>query len=122
MAKKRAMPRFTPAPDALVRRFNDAIAGVEGVQTRKMFGYPAAFLNGNMFTGLFRGSMIIRLDESDRQSLMKTGGQPFEPMSGRPMREYVVVPAKVIENARDVGRWLERSASYVATLKPKKKK
>src|SRR5437016_8744295 len=87
------MPKFGPAPDALVRRFNDAIAPLDSVQSRKM---SAAFRNGNMFAGLFQDSMILRLGEADRLALSKRGGRPFEPMPGRPMREYVVVPAKVV--------------------------
>ena len=47
---KRGMPKWTKAPDALVALFGDAIKGLPGVEARKMFGYPAAFVNGNMFS------------------------------------------------------------------------
>lgn len=32
-----------------------------------MFGHPAAFVNGNMFAGLVKEKMILRLDESDSE-------------------------------------------------------
>ena len=32
----------------------------------KMSGYPCAFVNGNLFTGLFKQSTIFRLSSSDR--------------------------------------------------------
>jgi hypothetical protein len=32
-----------------------------------MFGYPAAFVNSNMFMGLFQESMLIRLPEKCRE-------------------------------------------------------
>ena len=115
------MPKFGPAPDALVRRFNDAIAPLDSVQSRKMFGYPAAFRNGNMFAGLFQDSMILRLAEADRLALSKRG-RPFEPMPGRPMREYVVVPAKVVGDPAELQTLIEKSAAFAASLKPKPKK
>ena len=87
-----------------------------------MFGYPAAFRNGNMFAGLFQDSMILRLGEADRLALSKRGGRPFEPMPGRPMREYVVVPAKVVGDPAELQTLIEKSAAFAASLKPKPKK
>ena len=114
------MPKFGPAPEALVRRFGDAVASLDEAQTRKMFGYPAAFLNGNMFAGLFQDSMILRLGRDDRDRLIARGGRPFEPMPGRPMREYLVVPAPIVSDARELREWLGKSAAYARGLPPKK--
>ena len=38
-------------------------AGMEGIDCEKrlMFGYPAYFINSNMFSGLFQASVFIRL-------------------------------------------------------------
>ena len=116
------MPKFGPAPEALVRRFNEAIKPLDSVQSRKMFGYPAAFRNGNMFAGLFQDAMILRLGEADRLALSKRGGRAFEPMPGRPMREYVVVPAKLVADAAELQQWIEKSAAFAATLEPKPKR
>ena len=38
-------PWRTSPPD-LIERFHEAVAGIEGVDVRKMFGYPAAFVGG----------------------------------------------------------------------------
>ncbi len=35
------------APPELIDRFAAAVAGVEGLEQRQMFGYPAAFMRGN---------------------------------------------------------------------------
>ena len=56
---------------------------------RKMFGYPAAFANGNLFIGLHQNDFIMRLSEKDRARLCRIRRTGFEPMKGRPMREYV---------------------------------
>ena len=38
-----------------------AARSLRGVEQRKMFGYPALFVRGNMFAGLVRDTMILRL-------------------------------------------------------------
>jgi hypothetical protein len=60
------MPGTNPwgrAPAAQVARFHEAVAGIEGVEVRKMFGYPAAFIGGNMTARLRQESVMIRLSE-----------------------------------------------------------
>jgi len=121
MARKRPMPKFTPAPEALVRRFTDAVGAMRGVESRKMFSYPAAFVHGNMFSGLFQDAMILKLPEADRRSLAERGGRPFEPMPGRVMGEFVVVPPALLADPGELASWLGRARMYVATLPPKVK-
>jgi len=62
------------------------------VTLRPMFGNLAAFVNGNMFAGLFGEDLFVRLSEDDSAGVRKQGGRDFEPMPGRAMRGYVTVP------------------------------
>jgi TfoX/Sxy family transcriptional regulator of competence genes len=128
MAETGTKPKMTweHAPETLVQTFMSAVHFLPGVQVRKMFGYPCAFFQGQMFTGLHQSSMILRLADADRAEFLKiNGAASFEPMPGRPMREYVVVPAAVLEKAEILDFWLERSFKYAASLPlkaPRKKK
>ena len=88
-------------------------------QMRQMFGYPAAFVNGNMFMGLHEENMIVRLPENTRSELMDKGGRAFEPMPGRPMREYVVVPSSVLSDENALMRWVKKAFEYGLSLPPK---
>ena len=116
----RAMPKWSKAPEALVAQFERAIEAIPGVQTKKMFGYPAAFVNGNMFSGLFQTSMILRLSESDRAACASQyDAQPFEPMPGRPMREYIVLPDEIVRSPKALVVWLRKGHAYAARLPPK---
>ena len=118
--KKRQMPQFTKAPESLVALFARATAAMPGVEPRKMFGYPAAFVNGNMFSGLFQSSMVLRLSESDRARCAREfGAKPFEPMPGRPMREYVAVPEALLRSPKLLDAWLHKSHGHAAALPPK---
>jgi TfoX/Sxy family transcriptional regulator of competence genes len=114
-----AMPKWRPSPPALARRFEAAVAGWAGVTVRKMFGYPAGFSRGHMFGGLFAESVVVRLSPAEREELHAAGGRRFEPMPGRPMREYVVLPSRIVESDAELGRWLERGRTYVSSLPPK---
>src|SRR5262249_61312002 len=93
---KPSMPKWRPAPAALVARFTRAVADLPKIENRNMFRYPAIFLHGNMVAGLFQDAMIVRLSEDDRDALAAIpGAARFEPMPGRPMREDMVLPASI---------------------------
>jgi TfoX/Sxy family transcriptional regulator of competence genes len=106
------------SPD-LVERFGGAVAGIEGLETRKMFGYPAGFIGGNMVSGLHQESWIVRLPEEVRRERLEAGWTTFEPMAGRPMREYLALPDEVAGDPDAARQWVERAADYVRALPPK---
>ena len=47
-----------PSPPELIERLARLAAAIAGVEQRKMFGYPALFLNGNMVAGLFGNAVV----------------------------------------------------------------
>src|SRR5437899_9939367 len=62
------------------------------VTLRPMFGQMSAFVNGNMFCGIFGEELMVRLPEDEIAKVKKQGGRDFEPMAGHKMGGYVVVP------------------------------
>jgi hypothetical protein len=75
----------------------DEIAGdlaARNVVAGQMFGMPTLKADGKAIGGLTDEGMVFKLpDESAReQALSFEGAHLFEPMAGRPMREWVVVP------------------------------
>ena len=91
---------------------------------RKMFGSPTWFVNNNMFCGVFEDSLFFRLSESDRDELLAGYDEvsQFEPLAGRKMREYVVLPDHLCNDPEFFGNWVERSYRFVSSLPPKKPK
>jgi len=119
-SRPKSMPKWRPAPASLIQQFAGAVERIPSVEQRKMFGYPAAFLNGNMFAGLFQDHVVVRLSVEDRAELGRTAGaRPFEPMPGRPMREYLVVPEAVVDSVTELPEWLERARRFAASLPAK---
>jgi hypothetical protein len=107
------------SPQDLQERFAAAAAGVDGMEQRQMFGYPAAFIGGNLTTSLHRESWIVRLPDDERQECLDAGWSTFEPMPGRPMRGYVAMPDEIAADPDQARAWVERAAAYVRTLPPK---
>jgi TfoX/Sxy family transcriptional regulator of competence genes len=120
MPDKTPMPTFDKSPAELVDRFTGVLATRPEATTRKTFGYPAAYVNGNMTTGLHQANWFVRLSELDTTELITAGGGPFEPMVGRPMRGYTVLPADVRDDPEEAGRWVDLAIAHVASLPPKK--
>jgi TfoX/Sxy family transcriptional regulator of competence genes len=114
---------WSKSPPELVERFEETMSGIPGTSLRKMFGYPAAFAaNGHMCTGLHQDRWVIRLPDDARAELADAGGTPFEPMPGRPMREYLVIPQPILDDAAQLQAWLERSLAYTEALPAKAKR
>lgn len=112
------------SPDWLVDAFDGLVPQDDSrVERRKMFGYPCAFANGNMFMGLHEDRLVLRLPEEAREELRsRHGATPFEPFEGRSMREYSVVPRELIENPAELAEWIQRSADYAASVVKRSKK
>lgn len=92
------------------------------VEIKPMFGNVAAFVNGNMFMGLFGSDVGVRLTENDRSSLLDVeGAGPFGPEE-RPMGEYVALPHGWRDDAERTADWCQRALEHVAALPPKQKK
>lgn len=108
------------APPELVALWEEVAPAAPGVERRKMFGYPAAFVNGNMFAGFHQDALVLRLPEDLLAEFMtQSRARFFEPMPGRPMKGYAVAPAELLANKAVISRWLERSFEAAAKLPAK---
>ncbi len=115
--------KWQKAPRELIDFFAEAMKYLPEAEPRKMFGYPCAFANGQMFTGLFEDTMFLRLSDTDREAFRTLeGARPFEPVAGRPMREYTVIPAAMLHDLPTLDAWLARSFNYAKSLPTKEKK
>jgi TfoX/Sxy family transcriptional regulator of competence genes len=112
-----------PRPSAAARdAFQALIPDDPAVAARPMFGNLAAFVNGNMFTGLFGEDLFVRVSEDDRGKLLKEGGADFSPMPGRAMKGYVALPSGWQKRTDATRAWITRSLAYARALPPKSPK
>lgn len=117
------MPTFRKSPPELVARFDELALLAGDADRKQMFGYPACMLRGNMFMGLHEDSLILRLADTDRAEFLgRYDSGLFEPMPGRPMRQYVVVPPSLVYDDGAITEWVRRSRAYAEQLPAKKPK
>jgi len=115
--------KFKKANEGLCDLLEETMASFE-CQKRRMFGSPVWFVNGNMVTGVHQDDIFIRLSLKDREKLLSESDEasPFEPLEGRIMKEYVVIPNSIYDDPESFDEWLNKSFQYVSSLPPKKKK
>ncbi|HSS94473.1 MAG TPA: TfoX/Sxy family protein [Candidatus Dormibacteraeota bacterium] len=89
------------------------------VTLRPMFGNLSAFVNGNMFAGLFGEDLFVRLPDKEADAIRKQGGRDFAPMAGHVMKGYVTVPETWRSKIPATKGWIAASLAFARTLPPK---
>ena len=112
--------KMKPASKEWTDAFDKALEGNTDVERKKMFGYPAIFVNGNMAAGLHSSGLVLRLNEGDRDALRKKGGVPFEPMKGRVMTGFMVAPQDYVSKNAELRKWLAKSIEHARSMPAKK--
>jgi TfoX/Sxy family transcriptional regulator of competence genes len=106
--------------DEAKAHFRSLVKDAPGVEVKPMFGSLGAFVNGNMFAGLFGPNVGVKLDAAGLEELgALPGSGPFGPQ-GRPMGGYLSLPPELDDTEQSA--WLDRARDHVATLPPKVRK
>src|ERR1700736_1094620 len=113
---KGSLPKPTEqAKAAFTKLVPDELA----ITMRPMFGNLSAFVNGNMFAGLFGEDLFVRLPDEQATPIRKQGGRDFEPMPGRAMKGYVVVPTTWRSKPAAAEAWIAASLTFARGLPSK---
>lgn len=111
------MPKHSDEDKA---RFRAMVKEAPGVEVKPMFGSLGAFVNGNMFAGLFGTDVGVKLDPAGLEELRALPGSgPFGPEE-RPMGGYLSLPQDLSDDEQTA--WVDRAREHVAALPPKVKK
>ncbi|HEV8564733.1 MAG TPA: hypothetical protein VGR41_07445 [Actinomycetota bacterium] len=110
-ARSPSMPKVGPKT---VERF-DLLAETfvaRGVTRSQMFGMPVLKAGDKVFAGTFGDAMTFKLGPDDlERARALTGVESFEPMKGRPMKEWVLVPLVHANRWSDLA---ERAFAYLS--------
>lgn len=112
--------KATPAaPADRVASYERLVAALPEVD-RKGASMPYTSVNGNMFSYLdASGSMAMRLSAVDRAAFIERFGATLHEAYGIVQKEYVTVPAAVLEDTERLLPYFRSSYAYALTLKPK---
>ncbi|SRR5579872_1894641 len=119
---KRAAPTWEKSSLQLVAFFEKVAPNGTGIVHRKMFGYPACFLHGNLFVGLHKQSLLFRLSESGLADFLKLdGAAPFAPMPGRISKGFAVLLDPMSRDPHLISNWIANSLEFARSLPAKDK-
>ena len=92
----------------------NAFAGDKAVSSAKMFGALSLKVGDKAFAMLYKGDLVIKLPRERVDALAKSAvGKPFEPSTGRVMKEWISV------GPNQQSRWLplaKEARAFVAKL------
>ncbi|HEX9094552.1 MAG TPA: TfoX/Sxy family protein [Candidatus Dormibacteraeota bacterium] len=113
-------PGVMPKPsDQVKAAFTKLVPDEPAITLRPMFGNLAAFVNGNMFAGLFGEDLFVRLPDEQSAPIRKQGGRDFEPVAGHTMKGYVTVPKTWRHHTPASKEWIAASLAFARGLPPK---
>jgi hypothetical protein len=113
------MPVKRANPDR-VAFLREALAGIP-CRIRPQFGCVACFAEDRMFAGVNGSDVYLRIDGAARTVLERRypGVRTFEPLPGRRMNDYVVLPPEALADPAALVRLLEEAFTAAMALPPK---
>ncbi len=107
--------------EALAERIRQRLARRKNVEERKMFGGMGFLLNGNLLVGVWKESLVVRLGEDEGEEAMKEPHVKEFDITGRPMRNWVLVGPDGIQDDEQLSAWIGRAVKFVGALSAKEK-
>jgi TfoX/Sxy family transcriptional regulator of competence genes len=105
-----------PYSKGLEIRIQKIVSSWKNTDSKKMFGGICHLLNGNMFCGVYKDFLILRLgEEKAGEALRLPFVKPFD-ITGRPMKGWVMVDEQGFAGDEELKEWLEKAKGFVKTL------
>ncbi len=100
-------------------RIKKVVSNWKNTDAKKMFGGVCHLLNGNMFCGVYKEYLILRLGGQKSEEVLKLPfARPFD-ITGKPMKGWVMLEEKGFNTDKQLKDWLDIAKQYVDTLPPK---
>jgi TfoX/Sxy family transcriptional regulator of competence genes len=101
------------------KRIRSIVSHWPNTDSRKMFGGVCHMLNGNMFCGVYKDYLILRLGKEKAQIALKSAHvKPFD-ITGKPMTGWVMVGGKGFEREAELEVWLREARAFAESLPTK---
>ena len=108
-----------PYNEEIEAQIESVISRWKSRDQKKMFGGVCHLLNGNMFCGVYKDFLIVRLGEKKAQkALALPHTKPFD-ITGRPMKGWVMITREGFKSDDELRSWLDQAKKFVKTLPPK---
>ena len=100
-------------------RIKNIVAAWKNTDYKNMFGGICHLINGNMFCGVYKDFLILRLGQENADlALDLPFVRPFD-ITGRPMKGWVMVAEEGFSTDDALEDWLTQARDFASTLPPK---
>ena len=104
----------------LEAKIDDATKRWKNLVKKKMFGGVGWLLNGNMCFGIWKNSLVVRMDkEEGERRLREKDAQPFD-ITGKPMAGWIMVKETGWKTGAGLTKWIGIGKAHALTLPEKK--
>ena len=108
-----------PYNEEIEKRISHIVSRWGHTEAKKMFGGMCHLLHGNMFCGVYKDFLILRLGKKGADEALKLPTVREFDITGRPMKGWAMVEEKGFKNDKTLESWLNQAKAFVETL-PKK--
>ena len=105
--------------EALAVRIRAVLKDRNDVVEKQMFGGVAFMVRGHMSCGIVGSSLMVRVDPTDAEALLREPAVRPMDFTGRPMHGFLYVDPPGIAGSSSLRRWVGRAVAHAET-KPKK--
>ena len=108
-----------PYDEEIESRIGKVISRWKSTEAKKMFGGVCHLIDGNMFCGVYKDFLILRLGEKEsKESMSLPFIRPFD-ITGKPMKGWVMVEKEGFKSDDALKAWLVKAKEFVSTLPSK---
>ncbi len=105
--------------EALAARVRAALAGVRGLEEKRMFGGLCFLLRGHMACGIVGATLMVRVGPEVYAAALREPHARVMDFTGRPLRGMVYVDPAGLASDDVLRAWVARGRDYAACLPPK---
>ena len=108
-----------PYNEELDSHIKKCVSRWKNTDDKKMFGGVCHLQNGNMFCGVYKDYLILRLGEQRAEEVLRRSfARPFD-INGRKMKGWVMLDAQGYKDDGDLKAWLAEAGNFAKTLPEK---
>ena len=105
--------------ETLADRIRAIVGDGPGLTERKMFGGIAFMLNGNMFCGITRDDLMVRVGPDRFEAALASSGARLMDFTGRPSKGMVFVGPEGYATDGQLHDWVKQTLDYARGLAAK---
>src|SRR5207302_4663297 len=97
----------------LAARIRKNLGRKKGIEEKKMFGGVGFLLNGNMCVGVWKDSLIVRLDADQADEALKEPHVKAFDITGRSMKGWLLIAPEALEGDGALADCIQRTVRFM---------